>query len=303
MSRRTEQAYRFWVRRYVLFHKKQHPREVGPDGITPFVNFLASNRQVAASTQIQALNATLFLYRDVLGMEVGHLAGLSRVQRSNHIPVVLTTDEVRLVLSGMTGTAKLIAELLYGTGIRVTEGMTLRVKDVDFRAGVVNIRNGKGAKDRNTVLPTRLIMPLKHQILRVANLYKDDVAQGRGYAPLPGALHRKYPNSARSLSWQFVFPSRLVRQCPETFRWLRWHTSESLVQKAFKVALHHAKIHKHASVHTLRHSFATHLLASGTDIRTIQLLLGHKNLQTTMIYTHVHQTVRQTTSPLDRLNL
>jgi len=301
LSRRTEEAYRFWIRRYILFHGKQHPREVGASGITPFVNYLATARQVSASTQSQALNAVLFLYRDVLELEVGHLDGLRRVQRLSRLPVVLTTDEVRRVLASMHGTSRLVAELLYGAGLRVTECMTLRVKDLDLQAGTITIRAGKGGKDRTSLLPQTLVQTLQQHLLRIAALHRRDLARGLGYAPLPCALERKYPNATRSLAWQYVFPSRVTRPCPQTGRGLRWHASESSVQAAFKSALAEAQIHKHASVHTLRHSFATHLLAEGTDIRTIQLLLGHRNLKTTMIYTHVDQAVRKTVSPLDRL--
>jgi integron integrase len=301
LSRRTEEAYRFWIRRYILFHGKQHPREVGASGITPFVNYLATARQVSASTQSQALNAVLFLYRDVLELEVGHLTGLRRVQRLSRLPVVLTTDEVRRVLASMHGTSRLVAELLYGAGLRVTECMTLRVKDLDLQAGTITIRAGKGGKDRTSVLPQTLARTLQQHLLRIAALHRRDLARGLGYAPLPGALDRKYPNATRSLAWQYVFPSRVTRLCPQTGRGLRWHASESNVQTAFKSALAEAQVRKHASVHTLRHSFATHLLAEGTDIRTIQLLLGHRNLKTTMIYTHVDQAIRQTVSPLDRL--
>ena len=274
---------------------------MGPEGIVPFINHLAVDGRVAASTQSQALNAVLLLYRDVLEIDVGHLDGLRRVQRPARLPVVLAVEEVREVLSHMRGTPKLMAELLYGAGLRVIECMTLRIKDLDFKAKTITIRHGKGAKDRTTLLPAALAQPLQRHLLGVIALYKDDVRLGRGYAPLPGALHRKYPAAARSVSWQYVFPSRVVRPCPQTSRLLRWHASEATIQRAFRQALERAGIRKHATVHTLRHSFATHLLAQGTDIRTIQLLLGHRNLQTTMIYTHVEQPVRQTTSPLDLL--
>ena len=274
---------------------------MGPEGIVSFINHLAVDGRVAASTQSQALNAVLLLYRDVLEIDVGHLDGLRRVQRPSRLPVVLAVDEVREVLSHMRGTPKLMAELLYGAGLRVIECVTLRVKDLDFNARTLTIRNGKGGKDRTTLLPEALTLPLQRHLLGVIALYKDEVRLGRGFVPLPGALHRKYPAAARSISWQFVFPSRVLRPCPETSRLLRWHASEATVQKAFRQALERAGIRKHATVHSLRHSFATHLLAQGTDIRTIQLLLGHRNLQTTMIYTHVHQTVRNTMSPLDRL--
>ncbi|MEP6634022.1 MAG: integron integrase [Luteimonas sp.] len=301
LSRRTEEAYRFWIRKYILFHLKQHPLVLGIAGIAPFISHLATAKQVAASTQSQALNAILFLYRDVLDMEVGQLTGLRRIQHIARLPVVLSVDEVRMVLSRMQGRPRLIAELLYGAGLRVTEGMTLRVKDLDFPNGTIHLRSGKGGKDRTTLLPQRLSHSLQQQLLEVATLHKRDMARGRGFAPLPGALERKYPRASRALGWQFVFPSKLVRPCPESGRAIRWHASESIVQKAFKAALDESHVLKQASVHTLRHSFATHLLAQGTDIRTIQLLLGHRNLKTTMIYTHVHQAFRQTLSPLDCL--
>jgi integron integrase len=301
LSRCTEAAYRFWIRRYIFFHARQHPRSVGTAGIVPFINHLANKCGVSASTQSVALGSVLFLYRDVLAMAVDHLDGIRRVQRLARIPVVLTIDEVRDVLSQMSGTRRLMADLLYGAGLRVSECITLRIKDLDFRAGTITVRSGKGGKDRTTLLPTKLAQPLQQHLFRVIALYKQDVACGRGYVALPGALHRKYPNAARSVAWQFVFPSTLVQPCPETGRLLRWHASAATVQRAFKQALDRAGVHKHAGVHTLRHSFATHLLAQGVDIRTIQLLLGHKNLQTTMIYTHVEQTLRHTVSPLDRL--
>lgn len=301
LSRRTEEAYRYWIRRYIYFHAKRHPLEVGTLGVAPFVNHLASGRQVAASTQSQALNAILFLYRDVLAQDIGRLEGLKRVQRRSSVPVVLTVGEVRDLLSKMTGTTRLMADLIYGAGLRVTEAMTLRVKDLDLASGTVHVRSGKGSKDRTTLLPIRLAGPLQQHLLKVAGLHKEDIARGRGYVPLPGALHRKYPSASRQLAWQFVFPSTAVRPCPVSGKLLRWHASDSTIQRAFKRALVQANIPKHASIHTLRHSFATHLLANGIDIRTIQLLLGHRSLKTTMIYTHVHQSVRGTISPLDRL--
>ncbi len=248
------------------------------------------------------INTLVFLYRDVLCEEIGHLEGLQRVQRIRRVPVVLSRDEVRSVLAAMQGTPRLMAEVLYGAGLRVTECITLRLKDFDFDSFVITVRSGKGGKDRTTVLPRSLVTPLQRHLLGVVALYKADVAHGRGFVPLHNALHRKYPNAARSVGWQFVFPSRAVRPCPLTGRMLRWHASESTIQRAFRAALERVGIHKHASVHTLRHSFATHLLAQGTDIRTIQLLLGHNSLQTTMIYTHVLQVTRLVTSPFDRLN-
>lgn len=303
LSLRTEQAYCFWIRKYIYFHNRQHPRSVGTVGIVGFVNYLATERHVAASTQSQALNALLFLYRDVLEMEVGDLEGLKRIQRPARLPVVLALVEVSAILERMEGLTALMANLLYGSGLRVTECMTLRIKDIDLREGLIHVRAGKGGKDRSTILPSRVMGPLQQQILKVAGLHRRDIARGTGFSPLPNALERKYPSASRSLAWQFLFPSRVTRCCPNTGRGLRWHASESGVQAAFKTALHDARINKHASVHTLRHSFATHLLAAGTDIRTIQLLLGHRNIKTTMIYTHVEQAIRKTVSPLDLLDV
>ena len=265
------------------------------------MNHLATTKRVSASTQSQALNALLFLYQEVLKKEVGHLSGLKRVQRRYRVPVVLTRDEVKQILETMDGTPKLMAQLMYGCGLRVFECVTLRVKDIDFGAHSITVRSGKGAKDRTTILPQQLVASLQQHLARVAILHKRDSLRGAGHAPLPGALYRKYPNASRLFGWQFVFPSSVTRLWPPIDKEVRWHASDSTVQRAFRTALRLAGIHKHASVHTLRHSSATHLLASGTDIRTIQLLLGHRNLQTTMIYTHVLEATRQVTSPLDRL--
>lgn len=302
LSRRTEQAYRFWIRRYIHFHSLQHPRVLGPPGVVAFINHLASVGMVSASTQSQALNALLFLYRDVLEVDIGRLNGLRRIQRRHRLPVVLSVDEVATILAQMEGVSALMAHLIYGSGLRVTECMTLRVKDLDLGAGLIHVRAGKGGKDRTTLLPRQLERLLQRQLVRVAGLHKKDLARGAGFVPLPNALERKFPSASQSLARQFLFPSRVIRTCPHTGRRLRWHASESGVQTAFKAALHQADIAKHASCHTLRHSFATHLLAAGTDIRTIQLLLGHRDLKTTMIYTHVEQAIRTTVSPLDRLH-
>jgi integron integrase len=269
--------------------------------VAAFLNDLAARRRVSASTQSQALNALVFLYDHVLEQPLGQIAGLARVQRRYRVPVVLTISEVQSILSKMRGTTKLMAELMYGSGMRVSECVTLRVKDIDFGVPSITPRNGKGAKDRTTLLPTRIIPALRAHLLRVAALHKEDCLRGSGFAPLPEALGRKYPSAAKSWAWQFVFPSSTQRQESESARVVRWHTSDATIQRAFRAAILNAGVHKHASVHTLRHSFATHLLASGTDIRTIQLLLGHRSLQTTMIYTHVLQATKHVTSPLDRL--
>ena len=274
---------------------------MGEREVVAFLNYLAVERKVAASTQSQALNALVFLYADVLEKPLPEMTGIRRVQHRYRVPVVLTQDEVRAVLNLMQGTPKLMAQLLYGAGLRVTEGITLRVKDIDFGAKAISVRAGKGNKDRTSVLPEQLIPPLQQHLLRVASLHSDDLLRGAGYAPLPGGLDRKYPNASKSFAWQYVFPSLVLRPWGETGRLMRWHASDSTIQRAFKQALKVAGIHKHASPHTLRHSFATHLLATGTDIRTIQLLLGHNNLQTTMIYTHVLEATRLVKSPFDRL--
>jgi len=300
-SPRTEESYRYWIRHYIHFHDKCHPGALGAQEVEAFLNHLATVRQVSASTQTQALNALVFLYEGVLEKPLGRMAGLKRVQRHHRVPVVLTRDEVRAVLAHMSGTPRLMAELIYGAGLRVQECVTLRVKDVDLAAGRLSVRSGKGNKDRTTVLPSRLSEPLQQHLLRVAGLHKTDLSHGAGLAPMPNALARKYPSASSSLAWQFVFPSSVLRPWGDTGRMARWHTSVTTVQRAFREAVRRAEIRKHASVHTLRHSFATHLLASGTDIRTIQLLLGHRSLQTTMIYTHVLEATRNVVSPLDKL--
>ena len=300
LSPRTEEAYRFWIRQFIFFHGKHHPRELREAEVMQFVNHLAVQRKVAASTPTQALNAIVFLYRDVLVVPLGEMSGLNRVQRQR-IPVVMTATEVSAVLSQMSGTRALMAQLMFGSGLRVEECCTLRVKDIDFGSSVVNVRDGKGGKDRATVLPARLQASLQAHLIQVAKLHADDRNRGAGLAPLPGALERKYPKASESLAWQFVFPSSVCRPWGQSGRLARWHVSPATIQRAFRQAVARAGILKHATVHTLRHSFATQLLASGTDIRTIQLLLGHRNLQTTMIYTHVLEVTKRVTSPLDAL--
>lgn len=270
--------------------------------VAAFVNHLAINRKVAASTQSQALNAIVFLYEHVLERPLGQIQGLKRVQRHHRVPVVLTVDEVHSLLSHMQGTTQLMAQVLYGAGLRVFECVTLRIKDIDFGARTISIRASKGTKDRTTVLPDALIAPLQSHLMRVALLHKKDRLSGSGFAPMPNALGRKYPAASSSLAWQFVFPSAVQRKNAQG-QLVRWHASDSTVQRAFRQAVENVGIQKHASVHTLRHSFATHLLAAGTDIRTIQLLLGHSHLETTMIYTHIIEATRNVRSPLDRLAL
>lgn len=300
-SRSTENAYRYWARQFVLFHGKRHPKELGPAEVEGFLNHLATVRRVSASTQSQAFNALVFLYGDVLGQALGQMTHLKRVQRRIRVPVVLTQDEVKATLAQMQGTTRLMAELIYGAGLRIHECVTLRIKDIDLTSRAVSVRNSKGSKDRTTVLPARLVSPLQQHLLRIAALHRDDLAKGAGLAPMPDALDRKYPSASASLAWQYAFPSASLRPWGSSGRQVRWHTSDSTIQRAFKQAIERAGVTKQASIHCLRHSFATHLLAAGTDVRTIQLLLGHRSLQTTMIYTHVLQAPRSVTSPFDAL--
>lgn len=299
LSKSTEAAYGYWIRKFLAF-ETGNAVEAGAPAAVRFLDHLASVDKVAASTHVQALHALLFLFREVLQREVGKLEGLRRMRRPTRLPVVLSVEEVRMVLNGMRGMPRLAAALLYGSGMRVGEALSLRVKDLDLRAGTITVRSGKGAKDRMAILPRRLAGSLNRLAMWRLSLHKRDVAHGRGHAALPGALCKKYRSASRAFGWQFLFASSVVRECTETGHALRWHLSPGTVQAAFRAALDGAGIHRQATLHTLRHSFATHLLAQGTDIRTIQQLLGHRHLDTTMIYTHVHQAVRGTVSPLDR---
>jgi integron integrase len=301
LSKRTEEAYRFWIRRFIFFFDKRHPRELREGDVAQFLNHLAVKREVSASTQTQALNALVFLYRDVLASPLERMPGLNRVQQRQRIPVVMAPTEVSEVLKQMSGTTALMARLMFGSGLRVEECCTLRIKDIDFASSIVSVRDGKGAKDRTTVLPDSLKADLQAHLMRVAQLHTDDRTRGAGLAPMPGALERKYPKASESFAWQFVFPSTVCRTWGQSGRLVRWHISPSTIQRAFRQAVTRAGIMKHATVHTLRHSFATQLLAAGTDIRTIQLLLGHRNLQTTMLYTHVLEVTKKVASPLDAL--
>jgi integron integrase len=286
-SPRTEKAYTRWVVRYIRFHDMRHPSEMGEAEINAFLTDLAVRGKVSASTQNQALAALLFLYRYVLGRNVGDLGNVVRAKRPTRTPVVLTREEVRAVLEKLDGETWLIAALMYGTGMRLTECLRLRVQDVDFGRGEVVVRSGKGDKDRVTMLPESLKPALRVQMKRARAVHEKDLAEGWGEVALPDALERKYPQASREFAWQWVFPQQ--RRWREERRGLegRHHVHETVVQRAVKAAVKAARIDKRAGCHTLRHSFATHLLETGYDIRTIQELLGHKNLSTTMIYTHV----------------
>ncbi|MCA9994449.1 MAG: integron integrase [Anaerolineales bacterium] len=300
-SYRTEQSYVGWTKRYILFHDKKHPAEMGKPEVEAFLKHLALQRNVAASTQNQALSALLFLYNDVLEQPLGYVDVLW-AKKPTRLPVVLTRTEVQAVFSQLTGIPLLISQLLYGGGLRVMEGLRLRVQDIDFGQRLIVVRDGKGQKDRTTPLPERLIEDLQHHLETVQALHHDDLQRGHGRAPLPTALATKYPNAETAWQWQFVFPSTTLSLNPrgDGKMLYRYHLHESTIQRAVKQAAEAAQIPKRVSPHTFRHSFATHLLERGTDIRTIQELLGHKNLQTTMVYTHVvNRGAMGVRSPLD----
>jgi integron integrase len=286
-SHRTEEAYVAWIRRYILFHGKRHPVEMGAAEITRFVNWLAVDRKVAASTQNQALSALLFLYREVLELDLPWLDGVVRAKRPQRLPVVLTRDEVRAVFQPLTGVPRLMAYLLYGAGLRLLECCQLRVQDVDFAANQIVVRSGKGDKDRATMLPAAVKADLARHLESVRNQHRRDLARGAGWVELPTALDRKYPNAGREWTWQWVFPATRFYVDRGTGQRRRHHLHESVLQRAVKDAVRQAGIPKRAGPHTLRHSFATHLLEDGKDIRTVQELLGHRDVSTTQIYTHV----------------
>jgi integron integrase len=286
-SPRTLEAYVGWIRRYVIFHGKRHPAELGEREIGQFLTHLAGERRVSASTQSQAASALIFLYKQVLRRELDWVEGVPRASKPRRLPVVLTREEVRAVLEGLRGAPRLVAMLLYGSGLRLLECLELRVKDLDFARGEIRLRRGKGAKDRVTLLPASLKEPLAAHLARVKEQFERDHSNGGGYVMLPDALERKWPAAAREWAWQYVFPASRPWQEPGTGRLLRHHLHETAVQRAVKQAVRRAAIAKHATCHSFRHSFATHLLESGYDIRTIQELLGHRDVSTTMIYTHV----------------
>jgi len=299
-SYRTEKTYLQWIRQYIFFHNVRNPAEMGAAELEAFLSHLAVERSVSASTQNQALAALLFLYREVLSLDLPWLENFTPAKRSSHVPVVLTREEVRRILKQLDGTNLLIANLLYGAGLRLHEALRLRVKDLDFGFGQIVVRDGKGGKDRLTVLPKKTIEPLKEQLETARTLHERDLKNDGGRVVMPFALARKYPNAEREWCWQFVFPSKSLSTDPRTGKIGRHHVSASSLQKAFKIALQKSRVVKNASPHTLRHSFATHLLENGQDIRTIQDLLGHKELTTTMIYTHIlAQNKLGVKSPLD----
>jgi integron integrase len=301
-SRRTEKAYVGWIRRFVRFHGMRHPAELGPDEVTTFLSGLATDRRVSASTQNQAAAAVLFLYRHVLRKDIGVTSRLIRAATPARLPVVLTRNEVKALLRELHGIYRLVASLLYGSGLRLLECLTLRVKDIDIERGEIRVRRGKGGRDRVTVLPRYAARPLTRHLARVKRLHLADLARGGGRVELPDALFRKYKAASREWGWQWVFPAVRTRFDHQMRRRRRHHLHESAVQRAVKAAVRAAGIAKPATCHTLRHSFATHLLESGQDIRTVQELLGHRDVRTTMVYTHVlNRGAYGVQSPLDIL--
>ncbi|WP_301100698.1 integron integrase [Propionivibrio sp.] len=303
-SLRTEQAYSDWIRRYIRFHGTRHPREMGAAEVEAFLTHLAVAGKVAASTQNQAKSALLFLYKEVLESELPWLDNVEQAKAPKRLPVVLTRIEVQALLTRLEGTHWLLGRLLYGAGLRLMECLRLRVKDVDFARKEILIRDGKGFKDRVTMLPVALVEPLRAHLERVRELHRQDLAEGFGAVYLPYALARKYPNAAREWIWQYMFPSAKRSVDPRSGETRRHHVQDQALQRAIKQAVRDADLTKPATPHTLRHSFATHLLEGGYDIRTVQELLGHSDVSTTMIYTHVlNKGGHGVASPLDGMPL
>jgi len=301
-GKRTEEAYTRWIREFIFFHQKKHPKDMGKHEIEAYLSHLAVHRHVAASTQNQAFNALLFLYKQVLALPFADDMAPVRSKKPIRLPVVLSQAEVTRFLSHMHGTVGLMLRIMYGGGLRLMELLRLRVQDIDFEQGFLTVRSGKGDKDRTTLLPKSVRDDLHEHLKQVRMIYKDDVQQGHANVWLPGALAKKYPNAPKSWEWQYIFPSKKLSKDPESGQIRRHHVNESGLQKAIRSAKKKTDIHKKVTSHTFRHSFATHLLESGTNIRVVQKLLGHNDVKTTEIYTHVLQeNLSAVQSPLDRL--
>ncbi len=301
----TERSYCDWIKRYILYHKmsSRNDFENGEAKIEQFLTYLAVSEQVAPSTQDQAMNALIFLYRKILEVDLNQKIDAIRAKKRKHIPVVMTREEVAMVISLLKGTPQLIVKLLYGSGIRISEAIRLRVHDIDFELKTITVRSGEGDKDRISTFPVSVTDAMKNHLATVQTVHEQDLARGYGAVWLPPALARKYNNADKQWQWQYVFPSGILSRDPRTRAIRRHHVDPSLVNKAIKVAVRKAGLHKRITAHTFRHSFATHLLQRGADIRTIQTLLGHKDVATTMIYTHVmQQDGYGVTSPLDDLD-
>jgi integron integrase len=296
----TEKTYVHWAYRFIVYHGKRHPKDMGAPEIEAFLTYLAVEQRVAASTQNQAFCALIFLYRYVLRQEIDFSIDAVRAKRSRYLPTVLTQDEAIAVIGGLSGVYQLVVKLLYGSGLRLSEALQLRVKDLDFAQRQIIVRDGKGGNSRVTMLPNSVIDPLKAHLQTAQKMHHQDLAQGYGSVYLPYALERKYPNAERQWAWQYVFPSGRISKDPRSGIVRRHHLDESGLQKAVKQASFLAQINKRVGCHTFRHSFATHLLQNHYDIRTVQELLGHKDVKTTMIYTHVlNKGGRGVLSPLD----
>lgn len=301
-SRRTEQTYCHWVKRFIFYHNVRHPAEMGEPEINAFLTHLALKEKVSASTQNQALSALLFLYRHVIGRGVGDLGEVIRARKPKRLPVVMTREEVKAVLANLSGDKWLMASLMYGAGLRLMECLCLRVQNIDFSRNEILVRDGKGAKDRITMLPESLKNPLQEHLKKVKTIHERDLGEGWGRVLLPDALDRKYPNAPKDWRWQWVFPQEIRWTIPKNGEEGRYHVNESIIQKAVAGAVRKAGLCKRATRHTFRHSFATQLLGSGYDIRTVQELLGHKDVKTTMIYTHVlNRGGKGVKSPVDDL--
>ncbi len=301
-SYRTEQAYVQWVKRFILFHNKKHPKDMGEKEITQFLSHWAVNRNISASTQNQALCAIVFLYKHVLNKDLNEFGNIQWAKRPKRLPVVFSKNEMRQILDEMSGIYKVMATLLYGAGLRLTECLQLRVKDIDFDYQQITVRSGKGEKDRVTVLPESVTEPLKKHINKVIDIHDKDIQEGYDSVYMPYALDRKYPNAGKEIGWHFLFPSKNISKDPVSGIMRRHHLHGSVLQRAVKNAIKKAGIMKHGGCHTFRHSFATYLLEDGVNIRTVQELLGHKSVETTMVYTHVMNKKRVgIKSPADNL--
>ena len=298
-SKKTEESYISWIRRFIIFNSKRHPIEMGEKEIQNFLNSLAVEKHVSSSTQNQALQAILYLYKNIIKRDVGWLEELIRAHKSKRLPVVFTKSEVREIFINLSGVPKLICSLLYGSGLRLGEALELRIKDINFENRQIIVRQAKGDKDRVTALPDKVIPELKQHLNKVYKLHKEDLKRGKGKTKLPYALAIKYPNADKDFYWQYAFPADKFIKDKESGLIYRHHIHESTIQKAIRLAVQKAKILKPGTAHTFRHSFATHLLEAGYDIRTIQELLGHNSVKTTMIYTHVANLGAGIKSPLD----
>jgi integron integrase len=300
-SKRTEETYLSWIERFIDFYKSKDPKELGAKEIEEYLSYLAVERHVTASTQNQALNGILYLYKNIFKKDIGWLKNVKRAKRKSHLPIVFSTSEAKEIIEKLEGPVRLIVLLLYGSGLRLNEALNIRIKDLSFETKQLIVRDGKGEKDRITILPEKLIAELKDHVRKVKNLHQRDLNEGKGNTILPYALAVKYPNAAKEFGWQYLFPAKSFFYDKEKKIKYRNHFHESTIQKEVKRALRESGIDKPGSPHTFRHSFATHLLESGIDIRTIQELLGHQSIRTTMIYTHVVNKFSGVRSPLDNI--